>query len=71
MVTVEQRQNELRLLKEYELAGKIRKINAYTEVETDENDEEEIDEKLRSRQWREQRVELGDGNFRKWNRPKE
>lgn len=62
MVSPERRAEEIRLLKEYELAGKIRRIDYVPPVEEDEDD---FPEKLTE----EEVTDLGDGN--KWRRPEE
>lgn len=72
-VSMEQRANELRLLKEYEAAGKIRRIDYVQpeELELTVEEEEELEQKLRSREWHVDRESLGDGNFRLGHEPKE
>lgn len=62
MVSPERRAEEIRLLKEFELAGKIRRID-YVPPQPD--DDEEFPEKLTE----DEVIDLGDGN--KWRRPEE
>lgn len=62
MVSPERRAEEIRLLKEYEASGKIKRVD-YVPPAPDE--EEEFPEKLNE----EEVSDLGDGN--KWRRPEE
>lgn len=63
MIKPERRAEELRLLAEYEKAGKIRRID-YIPPELDTEDEETVYEFAR----REDAIDLGDGN--KWKHPR-
>lgn len=64
-ISPQQRAEEIRLLKEYEAAGKIKRLD-YVEPEHVEMNEEQDAEFEYGSEWRrhEGRSALGDGNFR-------
>jgi hypothetical protein len=70
MTSPEKRANELKLLAEYEAAGKIRRIDYVKPTDVDDDSIEKAEEATKAREASELRRDLGDGNFRIYNRPK-